>query len=254
VARRGDAFAGMERAGVLVGQYWGIESVYVALGAPGLVAVVFVGLLGVGQMRGTPAFSVRHFLKQREALLVHFNTPMSQKHPTGFPNDLRHAMNLLGIPISFSTIQVGDLGPCQVPNPAASNAGGSVGLVVDIHDIGSVITVGPGDDGTQASATGNHQSGGSVPDPLTCAASIDNRVTANEWFVQNYTPLGIFVFLPAMVFVKSPVGQGERSTNMQEILSEYPNQRVFAASSDSFHEYDRSQGHWLSIAYNSIVP
>jgi hypothetical protein len=36
---------------MLVGPHWEIESMYVALGAPGLVAAVFVLLLGLDQTR-----------------------------------------------------------------------------------------------------------------------------------------------------------------------------------------------------------
>ena len=204
-------------------------------------------------MSSVSDFSPRAFLRQREALLVHFNTPMSE-HRTGFPEDLHDAANLRDTPISFSTIQVGDRGPCHVNPPSDANAGGSIGLVVDILDSGSIVTVGPGDDGTRASETGQHQSGGSTADTISCADSIDYRVTANEWFIQDYIPLGIFVFLPAMVFVRDGAEQGERPTDLKEILAKFPDQRLFAAFSGSFHEFDRTTCQWKVVAYGDIVP
>lgn len=73
--------------------------------------------------------------------MVHFNTPMSTKHPTGFPDDLIVARGLTGQRLSFATIQKNDRGPWQGGHPADANAVGSVGLVVDVKDVGSVITV-----------------------------------------------------------------------------------------------------------------
>jgi len=50
-AGRFGSFSGPLVAAMLVGQHWGIESLYVALGAPGLVAAVFVLWLGLDQTR-----------------------------------------------------------------------------------------------------------------------------------------------------------------------------------------------------------
>jgi AAHS family 4-hydroxybenzoate transporter-like MFS transporter len=50
-AGRFGSFTGPLVAAILVGQHWGIESLYLALGAPGLVAAVFVLLLGLDQRR-----------------------------------------------------------------------------------------------------------------------------------------------------------------------------------------------------------
>lgn len=204
-------------------------------------------------MSAAVIFSPRKFLKERNALLVHFNTPMSE-HETGFPEDIRNAMTLRGVPISFSTIQAGDLGPCNISPASAANAGGSVGMVVDILDMGSVVSVGPADDGTRASKSGHHQTGGSPPNAASCARSIDDRESANEWFVQDYTPRGIFLFLPAMVFVRSSTEQGERLIQIPEILANFLDQRLFAAFSGSFHEFDRGSSKWRSVNYGEIVP
>jgi hypothetical protein len=195
-----------------------------------------------------PIFSVRAFLKIHQTLLVHFNTPMSVNHPTCFPEDLRDAQALRGIPLSFSTIGVND---SQV------NADGSVGLVVDIQETGSVISVGAGDDGTRANAFGEgaHQTGGKLPSEFECAKSIGaRRGSSNEWFVQNFTPLGIFVFAPLLVFVRRGSEQGERPSTLTEVLSAYPNQRVFTIQAGAFQEFGRKRQKWLPVAYGDIVP
>jgi hypothetical protein len=95
-------------------------------------------------------FSIRGLLRSRQALLVHFNTPQSG-HPTGFPEDLRNAKNLRGEHLAFSTIRVNDHGPYQVQRFEDANGGGSVGLVVNIEDEGSVLRVCPDDGGTNES-------------------------------------------------------------------------------------------------------
>jgi len=204
-------------------------------------------------MDGLSEFSPRRFLRDREALLIHFNTPMSVNHPTGFPDDLRQASGLKGTPLSFSTIQGADQGPWQGGDLA--NAGGSVGVIVDIKETGSVISVGPGDDGTKAQSDGNHQTGGSPPSADACAKSIDDRLTANEWFVQDFVPLGIFVFLPARVFVRSAEGtfQGEREATLDEILAAFPNQRMFGSHAGAFLEYIRTERRSRPVEYPEIV-
>jgi hypothetical protein len=59
----------------------------------------------------TKTFSPREFLRQRQALLVHFSTIMATRMDLVFPQDLRQAMSLSGAPLSFSTIQMGDTNP-----------------------------------------------------------------------------------------------------------------------------------------------
>ncbi len=48
-------------------------------------------------------FSIRDFLRQRQALLIHFSTVMGREEFV-FPDDLRNAMTLVDTPLSFSTI------------------------------------------------------------------------------------------------------------------------------------------------------
>lgn len=197
-------------------------------------------------------FSVRAFLREREALLVHFNTPMSG-HPKCFPDDLHGAATLAEQPLSFSTIQTGDRGPHQGGNPAHANAGGSVGIVVDVLDEGCVLTVGPGDDGTKAFKNGTYQSGGQKPCAPECAASIDDRKTANEWFIKNYRKVGVFVFEPTMVFIRNKGVQGEHYISTEKISDIFSDDRIFTVRGGKFLEYIRYLKEWTQIAYSDIV-
>lgn len=195
-------------------------------------------------------FSIRNFLREHEALLVHFNTPMSVRHPSCFPNDLRDAKSIRDVPLSFSTIQANDRGPAQGGLPADANAAGSVGLVVDISDQGSVLSVDSSDSGSIPQLG----SLGLAPTPESCERSIRERTSINEWWVQNFYTLGIFVFLPADVFVKWDGGQGERPANLQEVLREFPHDRILSASNGKFAEYDRATETWNAVSYADIVP
>lgn len=207
-------------------------------------------------------FSVRRFLKGRGALVVHFSTPMS-RHEHLFPDDLRNAMNLENIPLSFSTILPCDAGPYGQPSMRAAdaNAGGSVGIVVDVCDVGSVVTVGPSDDGTYFDeASGTYVSGGSPPSQDACDVSFDKRTTANEWWVKNYIVVGIFVFCPIMVrarqdlaFTSGPI-IAEQEIRFDQVLSDFPDQRVFTARYGQFFEFDRARQSWSQVQYEAILP
>jgi len=97
-----------------------------------------------------------------------------------------------GIPLSFSTIQLGD------SNPWANGRGGaegSIGLLVDVGSSTVIHSVSPHDSGSS-----DMGSLGFRPRLETCADSIDKRETSNEWRIQDYVPVGIFI-LP-LIFVR----------------------------------------------------
>ena len=52
--------------------------------------------------------AIRACLKSRNAVAVHFSTVMTRYQDLLFPDDLKKAMALSGIALSFSTIQPGD--------------------------------------------------------------------------------------------------------------------------------------------------
>jgi hypothetical protein len=153
-------------------------------------------------------FSVRNFLKARNALLIHFSTTMSRHNSEFlFPADLHNAIKLTEVPLSFSTILPTDRGPYDrhsVNIPAHANAYGSVGIVVDIGDDGCVETVNHRDSGTnQVDASGAVQSDGELPSQAACERSLDLRSGTNEWVVRNYQTVGIFVFRPPYVMAET---------------------------------------------------
>lgn len=189
-------------------------------------------------------FSIRGFLRQRGALLVHFNTPMSG-HAIGFPEDIRNAMTARDQRLCFSTIQLGDRGPTQVCASGEASAGGSVGMVVDILDAGSVCSVSPFDGG----AIGP-ENGGWFPSEDECARSINERTDSNEWFVQNFVPIGIFVFEPALVVVRAR--GGEVPISLDQVVEAFPEQRIFSAK-ETFVEWDKSTKSWIPVTYDDIV-
>jgi hypothetical protein len=92
----------------------------------------------------TAPFSPRDFLRSRQAVLVHFSTLMTSRPDLTFPEDMRQAMALKGIPLSFSTIQRGDTSTYG----GRSGAEGSVGIVVDIGPSTVIQSVLHGDSGS----------------------------------------------------------------------------------------------------------
>jgi len=194
-------------------------------------------------------FSVRGFLRERKALLVHFSTCMScHESEYLFPEDLRNAQSLVGKSLSFSTILQDDVGPFDANGqPNRGNAAGCIGIVVDIRD-DCVVTVGQSDDGTSFdNKTGEWISGGKPPAPDTCAESIDARADTNEWFVRDYTCIGIFYFYPGYARARIPVSDGMRGNEevvadvhvtLGGVLARFPNDRIFTAHKGAFCEFD----------------
>jgi hypothetical protein len=198
-------------------------------------------------------FSIRSFLRERQALLVHFSTLMSNHPGVVFPDDLRQAAGLADVPLSFSTIMAGDVGPYQRPDmdPADANAGGSIGIIVDIPSNDSVVTVGANDDGTSFDpSTGEIISGGYAPTSESCARSIDERTTSNEWLVRGYRTVGIFVFGP--IFVRHFSG-GEGRIDRDAAFACFPQFRIFSVLGGQFVEFDRGTGRWTPISYDAIM-
>jgi hypothetical protein len=198
----------------------------------------------------TGSFSPREFLRKRQAVLVHFSTVMATRMDLAFPQDLQQAISLSGARLSFSTIQAGDTNPHM---EGRGGAEGSVGLIVDIGPSTVINSVSPGDSGSNAMG-----SLGLPPTEQNCADSIDKRQTSNEWRVQDYLPVGIFILPPMVVRQVGKVNggliAGEIPIELAQAIAPFPELRIFSANQSTFLELNRMSGQWPSVAYNDIIP
>ena len=203
------------------------------------------------------SFSIRRFLRDRQALLVHFSTAMPRNPKLSFPFDLLRAKKLRNVVLSFSTIMSQDIGPYQNDvHPEDSNAQGSIGIVVDIPADDCVVAVGPADHGSFYDVnTHEVEHIGSPPDAEACTRSIVERRTSNEWQVGDFEFIGIFIFLPAIAFrrlsddvvIEVPIG-------LDAVLAEFPEDRILSSRAGQFVEYDRATRVWVPCDYKSIMP
>ncbi|WP_226877198.1 hypothetical protein, partial [Microbulbifer hainanensis] len=139
----------------------------------------------------------------------------------------------------------------------------SVGLIVDIDDQGCVLRVGPTDDGSHEDpTTGEFASGGLEPTPASCARSLDGRQTMNEWRVKNYRTIGLFVFEPIKVRKKISMSDGfggcipseyEDDIDLADVVTDFPDLRIFSVRNGSFQQYDRSAESWSPVTYDEIL-
>ena len=194
------------------------------------------------------AFSPRAFLRDRQAVLVHFSTVMANRPDLTFPNDLRQAQSLEGVPLSFSTILPGDTNPHM---DGRGGAEGSVGMLVDIGPGTVINSVSPGDSGSNVEG-----SLGRDPTEENCNISIDDRLTSNEWHVQDYVPVGIFILPPIIVRQIHEIGGVPTAIEVkiepEEAISLFPGERVFSANERTFLEWDRVAAHWGAVGYDDI--
>ena len=204
-------------------------------------------------------FSIREFLRRREALLCHFSSPMRTCRSIIFPDDLTKAMELKEKVVCFSTILADDKGPSRVNESAnEENAVGSVGIIVDIEDTGCVVAVDSHDCGSILDRdTGERTYCTNGPTEENCAASIDERKGYNEWLVKNYRVVGIFVFEPIYVWKKCKIGSVDDYTEARisivEVLETFPSLKMISTHNSSFIEYDKRKMKWVSVSYSDIL-
>ncbi|MDA9396267.1 hypothetical protein WN73_37770 [Bradyrhizobium sp. CCBAU 45394] len=198
-------------------------------------------------------FSVRSFLAERGALVVHFSTPMRRDDALRFPDDLLRAQALSEKGLCCSTILPTDVGPGE-PNIdyAEANAVGCIGIILDVDDAGSVCAVHPSDCGTYRDADGNLEYDGDEPTAEFCARSIDRRSGNNEWVVKNFRTIGLFLFRPTFVHI-APPGSPERPIAVQGAIAPFPGLRVFSVENQQFVEFDRTTNEWRPVEYGAIV-
>jgi hypothetical protein len=201
-------------------------------------------------------FSIRQFLRSRKALLVHFSTTRARSVELGFPEDLKRAMSLRGVSLSFSTVTIGDVTPYGWG--PGTGAEGAIGVVVDLQASSVVESVSPsGDEG--AFGEDNRANGfGVPPTPESCADSIDKRVTSNEWRVRDYVPIGIY-FIPPIVVrrvfrVDGKWAYEDDLLNRKQAMSLFPDQRFFTHNDRDFFEFDRDGAAARIIEYDEIMP
>lgn len=197
---------------------------------------------------------IRNFLIGREAVLVHFSTVMARDPSRYFPVDMKNAMSLTGVGLSFSTIQKGDT--FDPMDNGKGGAEGAVGILADIVPTTQVVKVHPSDMGSLV--MGGTASGlGVAPSPQACADSIDLRQRSNEWLVQDYNVVGIFVLPPLLVRIPVPgtvpVIYAEFQTTIDDVVDVcFPHQRVFSANQGSFIEFDRASRSWVAVGIRDI--
>lgn len=201
-------------------------------------------------MNSQDEFSPRRFLRDRQAVLVHFSTVMTRHPELTFPDDLLRAMTLKAIPLGFSTIQKGDTNPFV--EDGRGGAEGSIGMLVDIGPSTIIRSVSPGDSGSNPDG-----SLGLPPTAENCASSIDDRENSNEWHIQDFVPIGVFVLPPLLkrqvqVFMGEPVS-GDTPITFGDAIAPFPGHRIFSAKKDRFVEFDRASGTWRDIAYDDII-
>ncbi|MBM1556220.1 hypothetical protein JQV19_06100 [Sulfitobacter mediterraneus] len=191
---------------------------------------------------------VRKLLRQHEALLVHFNTPMTD-HPVGYPKDLHDALENPQWEMCHSTILSTDLGPTQT-YPAEAAACGSVGIIVDLEPASSIISVHHGDGGSNGRIRSPGM--GSTASIESCENSILNRFAGhNEWYLSGARAVGIFCFVPPMVYLR---GLGEAEYHHLSVANDFPDERIFSAHKGKFLELERDNTQWAARSYGEIVP
>jgi len=191
---------------------------------------------------------VRTVLRQHEALLVHFNTPMSS-HDVGYPQDLRDALANPQWEMCYSTILKTDAGPTH-GDPADAAACGSVGIIVDLTPETSIVRVHNCDGGSNGRTWGPGL--GALPSVESCKQSIEDRTGGhNEWFLSGGKAMGIFCFLHPAVF--NP-GEGERSYPIEAVAADFATERFFTATGGQYRELDREAKIWVPRSYAEILP
>jgi hypothetical protein len=202
------------------------------------------------------AFSVRSFLRERQALLVHFPTAVAPGTVEVLADHLKRIIRSKQGVLPFSTIMSSDIGPYQAEtHPEDANAAASVGVVIDVPRDDDVLAVAPCDIGLYAQVLdGEIRFGGMAPSPEACALSIDDRRSSNEWLIQGYRVIGIFAFEPAYVFhqVSDDVVVDVRVVQ-EDVLAAFTDQRVFSIRNGHFVEFSFQTRLWEPVSYEAII-
>jgi hypothetical protein len=125
-------------------------------------------------------------------------------------------------------------------------------MLVDIGPSTHIRSVSPRDSGSNPNG-----SLGLPPTAENCASSIDDRKIRNEWHIQDFVPIGIFVLPPLLtrqvtVLMGEPTS-GDTPTTFGDAVAPFPGHRIFSAREDRFVEFDRASAKWRNIVYDDMV-
>lgn len=124
-------------------------------------------------------------------------------------------------------------------------------MLVDISGHTDIKSVGSGDIGSSILG-----SLGKPPSDENCLRSIEDKEGSNEWHVANYVPVGIFVLRPVKVRKKFVIDGAELFCDVpiqfDEVLTSFPNCRIFTVDEVGFCEYFREAKVWRQIKYDGI--
>jgi hypothetical protein len=149
------------------------------------------------------AAELRGLLRKYNALLVHFSAFQPMDHPdVQFPDDLLYAIKNASVQnLRCSVVLPGDV--CNHDPGLRSNAIGSVGLIVDFSHDNALRSIKASDGGTYDAPDGKNQTFAEdmVITLDKCERTILERPkeTYNEWVIETYGVLGVFVFEPILV-------------------------------------------------------
>lgn len=207
---------------------------------------------------------IRAVLRRHEALLVHFNTPMT-RHETGYPQDLQGALRNPHWRMCYSTLLKTDAGPTDpIHRVAPGNAPvcGSIGILVDLSPDTTLIRVHNTD--ADSNGRGHGLALGAVPSVAACEHSIASREGYNEWFLSDARPIGVFTFSDATATVREKIQLGDDvapeealsgyKLGRDEVAREFPDRRIFTIIDSQFHELNRQADVWKPRSYADIVP
>lgn len=188
-------------------------------------------------------------------MLVHFSTVMARDQSLVFPDDVKNAMTLRGTSLAFSTIQKGDR--FDPTDTGKGGAEGSTRMLVDIAATTRVLKVHPSDMGSYIDNSGRADGMGSPPTAESCARSIDDRNRSNEWLVQDYEPLGIFILPPLLVRGRipnfDPATYAEMPIDFDKLADHvFPDLPIFTANGKTYGEFDRASRTWKEVGINDI--
>jgi len=173
-----------------------------------------------------PAVAEVHaFLRRRNTLLIHFSgcpKGVSSGVSHDYPDDLRHVL---------AGHAQGGLS-CSVVTPTDifhgfgdRNAFGCIGLILDLNTPDSLMAVGPHDLGSWVE-NGVRRFPPQAIAVADLEASLDQRVSHNEWGVRDFTVRGVMAAAPFDVWTSKDPGF-DYPTNPAEVSAAFPGQPVY---------------------------